>query len=66
MTLTVDTRNVENHTAVCYKEKTKEGHPYADATYYLAFASMAIGIGKVTKKELRGSLFSSYVFAQYE
>ena len=50
MSLTVDTRNIENHKTVCYKEKTKEGYPYADSTYYLSFASMAIGIDKITKK----------------
>ena len=50
MSLTVDTRNIINHKEICYKEKTKEGYPYADTTYYLAFCSMAIGIGTITKK----------------
>ena len=45
MTLTIDTRNVKNHEEVCYKPKTKEGYPYADATEFLAIGSMAIGIG---------------------
>ena len=50
MPLTVDTRQVKNHKTVCYKPKTKEGYPYADATYYLSFGSMAIGIGEITKE----------------
>jgi 5-enolpyruvylshikimate-3-phosphate synthase len=50
MSLTVDTRSVKNHKTICYKEKTKEGYLYADATYYLAWCSMAIGIGKITEK----------------
>jgi len=49
MPLTVDTRQVKNHKTVCYKPKTKEGYPYADATYFLAFCSMSIGIGEITK-----------------
>lgn len=51
MPFTIDTRLVANHKEVCYKKKTKEGkYPYADATYYLAWGSMAIGIGEITKK----------------
>jgi hypothetical protein len=50
MPFTVDTRRVTNHKEVCYKKKTKEGkYPYADATYHLAWGSMAIGIGEITK-----------------
>ena len=49
MPLTVDTTQVKNHETVCYKPKTEEGYPYADTTYYLAFCSMAIGIGEITK-----------------
>ena len=49
MTLTIDTRNVKNHEEVCYKPKTEEGYPYADATEYLAIGSMAIGISEITK-----------------
>lgn len=61
MSLTVDTRNIENHKTVCYKEKTKEGYPYADSTYYLSFASMAIGIDKITKKNY-GEVYFRHVF----
>ena len=50
MALTIDTRNVVNHKQVCYKKKTKDGYPYKDITYYLAWGSMAIGIGEITKK----------------
>ena len=57
MSLTVDTRSVENYKTVCYKEKTEEGYPYSDSTYYLAFASMAIGIGKITKKIMERFIF---------
>ena len=49
MPLTVDTRQIKNHQTVCYKPKTEEGYPYADATYFLAFCSMSIGIGEITK-----------------
>ena len=49
MTFKIDTRNVANHKQVCYKKKTKDGYPYADATYYLAWGSMAIGIGEITQ-----------------
>jgi hypothetical protein len=50
MPFTIDTRNIINHQKVCYKKKTKEGYPYSDATYHLAWGSMAIGIGEITKK----------------
>ena len=50
MPFTVDTTQVTNHKEVCYKKKTKEGKLfYADATHHLAWGSMAIGIGEITK-----------------
>ncbi len=55
--LTVDTRQVKNHTSVCYKKKTKEGYPYSDSTYYLIMGSMAIGIGEITEKNY-GEVFT--------
>ena len=61
MSLTVDTRGVKNHLAVCYKEKTEEGYPYSDTTYYLAFASMAVGIGKITEKNY-GEVYFRHMF----
>jgi len=63
MTLTVDTRNVKNYKEVCYKPKTKEGYPYADATYYLSFGSMAIGIGEITKANYK-EVYARHKFLQ--
>ena len=56
--LTVDTRQVKNHTSVCYKKKTKEGYPYSNETYYLIMGSMAIGIGEITEKNY-GEVFKN-------
>ena len=50
MALTVDTRRIKNHEEVCYEAKTKDGYPYKPATHYLAWTSMAIGIGEITEK----------------
>ena len=50
MALTVDTRRIKNHKEVCYEAETKDGFPYKPATHYLAWASMAIGIGEITEK----------------
>ena len=63
MTFKIDTRNVANHKQVCYKKKTKDGYPYADATYYLAWGSMAIGIGEITKKNYT-EVYSRHKFVQ--
>ena len=49
MTFTIDTRNIKDHQTVCYKPKTNDGYPYADATHYLAIGAMAIGISEITK-----------------
>ena len=60
--LTVDTRQVKNHTSVCYKKKLKDGgYPYADSTYYLIMGSMAIGIGEITEKNY-GEVFTRHMF----
>jgi len=63
MTFKIDTRNVANHKQVCYKKKTKDGYPYSDATYYLAWGSMAIGIGEITKKNYT-EVYSRHKFVQ--
>ena len=59
--LTVDTRQVKNHTSVCYKKKTKEGYTYSDSTYYLIMGSIAIGIGEITEKNY-GEVFTRHMF----
>ena len=60
--LTVDTRQVKNHTSVCYKKRLKDGgYPYADSTYYLIIGSMAIGIGEITEKNY-GEVFTRHKF----
>tara|TARA_R100001082_G_C4315926_1_gene138964 strand:+ start:345 stop:680 length:336 start_codon:yes stop_codon:yes gene_type:complete len=63
MTLTIDTRNVKNHEEVCYKPKTEEGYPYADATEYLAIGSMAIGISEITKANYK-EVYARHKFLQ--
>lgn len=50
MALTVDTRRIKNHKEVCYEAETKDGFPYKPTTHYLAWGSMAIGIGEITEK----------------
>ena len=50
MSLTVDTRNVENSKEVCYKKPKDGKRAYKDTTVYLAWGSMAIGIGEITYK----------------
>ena len=50
MSLTVDTRNVENEKEVCYKKPKDGKRAYKDTTFYLAWGSMAIGIGEITYK----------------
>tara|TARA_Y100001963_G_C6710396_1_gene413982 strand:+ start:783 stop:1160 length:378 start_codon:yes stop_codon:yes gene_type:complete len=60
--LTVDTRQVKNHTSVCYKKRLKDGgYPYSDSTYYLIMGSMAIGIGEITEKNY-GEVFTRHMF----
>ena len=49
MALTVDTRSIKNHKEVCYEAETKDGFPYKPTTHYLAWGSMAIGIGEITE-----------------
>ena len=49
MALTVDTRRIKNHKEVCYEAETKDGFPYKPTTHYLAWGSMAIGIGEITE-----------------
>ena len=65
MTLTVDTRKIKDHKKVCYKPKTKEGYPYADATYYLSFGAMAIGIGEITKANYK-EVYARHKFINIE
>ena len=51
MSLTVDTRGVKNHKKVCYVgSKETNNLDYTESTKYLAWVSMAIGIGKITNE----------------
>ena len=51
MSLTVDTRGVKNHEKVCYVgSKETNDLDYTESTKYLAWVSMAIGIGEITEK----------------
>jgi len=51
MSLTVDTRSVKNHEKVCYVgSKETNDLDYTESTKYLAWVSMAIGIGKITNE----------------
>ena len=51
MSLTVDTRGVANHKKVCYVgSKETNDLDYTESTKYLAWVSMAIGIGEITQK----------------
>ena len=61
MPLTIDTRNIKDHQTVCYKPKTNDGYPYADATHYLAIGSMAIGISEITKANYK-EVYARYKF----
>jgi hypothetical protein len=65
MTLTIDTRNVKNHKEVCYKPKTEDGYPYAEATEFLAIGSMAIGIGEITKANYK-EVYARHKFLEME
>ena len=50
MSLTVDTRGVANHEKVCYVGNKGIDLDYSEPTKYLAWVSMAIGIGEITEK----------------
>ena len=50
MSLTVDTRGVANHEKVCYVGNKGIDLDYSEPTKYLAWVSMAIGIGEITQK----------------
>ena len=65
MTFTIDTRNIKDHQTVCYKPKTNDGYPYADATHYLAIGSMAIGISEITKANYK-EVYARHKFLNIE
>tara|TARA_R110002051_G_scaffold133375_1_gene206725 strand:+ start:335 stop:751 length:417 start_codon:yes stop_codon:yes gene_type:complete len=57
MAFTVDTRQVKNRETVCYTTDTDNKLQYKSATYNLAWGSMAIDIGDITKKNYREVYF---------
>ena len=65
MPLTVDTRNIKDHETVCYKPKTEEGYPYANATYYLSFGSVGIGISEITNANYK-EVYARHKFLNIE
>tara|TARA_Y100000593_G_scaffold6754_1_gene12812 strand:+ start:1198 stop:1551 length:354 start_codon:yes stop_codon:yes gene_type:complete len=57
MSLTVDTRGVANHEKVCYVGNKGIDLDYSEPTKYLAWVSMAIGIGEITSKNYHNVYF---------
>ena len=66
MSLTVDTRGVANHKKVCYVgSKETNNLDYTESTKYLAWVSMAIGIGEITNKNYHKVYFHHVFLCLY-